>query len=362
MKRVNESTVKDLVFTFVTIPGEVILERGRVNFRSKTLLKLKKFEETIESHGVEYGKLMLDIDEFLYDENFQIPVYIQSTGKITSSDRNKLSMFIRYIDDYEMYVRETILAYYERNKEEIEKAFYKMNTKTYADMLKGIHYDLESIDNICDLAYVIIEKNYMGIGIATYWSDAFLEIPVVEHGRRAPLTSSTRAIKLNGDDKVISVDEITTFRDLEERPDLGMVITHGNVRAFFGKKTIRFPVWLLRTYDISELQEKRFQEFQKSYSYYSNLIAESLTKYFSVNYLNIIKDSPEMGKYDRNISKKVVMKMLNLSRVEISSDGSMYVIITTDWGEEITVQIWNKDVKLTNYFALPIVGNKYGHL
>lgn len=359
MSRINESAKKDLVFTFVTIPGEYILERARISFRNKTLLKIKKLEKLIESSsGYEYGRFMLDIDEFLYDENLKIPVYIQSTGKMTSSDKNKLSMFMKNIDEYEMYVRETMLAYYLKNNID----FSKMNTKACADILSSIQYDLNSIDNICDLAYIIIENDYMGIGISTYWNGSFYEIPIIIKDKRVSLNCETRKVKINGDIKIVSINEITTFRDLEERPDLGMVITHGSVRAFFGKKSVHFPVWLLRTYDIFELQENRFKEFQKSYSYYSNLIVDAIIKYFGINYPSIVKDSPQMKEYTRNINKKQMAKLLNLARLEISSNGSTYAIVKTEWGEELTVQIWNKDVKLTNYFSLPIVGSRYGRI
>lgn len=361
MRHLNEESM-DMVFTNAVITEESILERGRINFKRKQLDRIKKFEEVIEVHGTEYGKFVLDVKEFLGEENIKVPVYIESDGILKNSDKNKLSMFVKNIDDIEFYIREEILDIFKNNKEKIYDEFDKRYTKKYSSILKNIDYGTDLIDHICSIAYVIIENDYMGIGIAVYWSDTFIEVPIINKGKRVPHDSGTRTFgRFDGGDPVTSVDEITTFRDLEMRPDLGMVKTHGRVRSFFNEKNVHFPVWLLRSYEVSEIQEQRFQEFQKNYSYYSNLIASSLIKYFGINYPNIVRDYSSMKEYGRNtITSKQMKSLCKLSRLEIFNDGSTYVIVKSDWGEDITIQIWTKDIKLTNYFALPIVGSKYG--
>ena len=360
MRRIRKEKL-NMVFISGTITEEAILERGKIHFKNKNLKRIKEFEELIESNGKEYGKLMLDIDEFLSEKDFKIPVYIESDGTVKTSDRKYLSIFINNIDDIEFFIRERILKILNTDKDEIYDEFDRRYTKKYSEILKNIIYDTDSIDYICSLAYVIIEGNYMGIGIATYWSDTFIEFPLIENGKRVPLNEGTRINNRFNGVYLNTIDEVTTFRDLESRPDLGMIKTHGRVRSFFSEKDVHFPIWLLRSYEVSEIQEQRFQEFQKNYSYYSNLIASSLVKYFGINYPNIIRDCSAMKEYGRNtITSKQMKNLCRLSRIEIFNDGSTYVIINSDWGEDITIQIWNKDIKLTNYFALPIVGSKYG--
>ena len=349
-KRISEM---NMVFDYDKM---LVLELAERNFKETQQKNLEEFEQHIENIG-SYGKM-----NFEYTKGVVIPVYIESGDTtLPYTCVKKLYEFHKDYDVYDKYIRETMFTYFNNHKDGIMDTF----NSTFA--LKEITYDIDStsIGDIIDVVYIIMkEDGYMGIGISSYWSDSFYEIPIMENNIRIPLSNGIRNIKTsNGGYESISIDEVTTFRDLEERPDLGMIITHGTVRAFFRKNNVQFPVWLLRTYEISELQEDRFREFQKNYSYYSNLISESLTKYFKVKYRNIVNDSPDMSAYDRNsISKKQIMNMCNLSRIEISNDGTTYIIVSTDWGEDITVQIWDKDTRLTNYFALPIIGNKYGRI
>lgn len=333
----------DLVFTFCTITEESILERGKMESRRRIENQLKDFNE-------EYTHIESDPIDFLDDKDVVIPLYVN--GSLSMRDIKRYDEFMYNINEFDTYVRETLVSYYEDNKSNIHEYFVENYHRGYSNILNNIDYNTDSISNIANIAYIMIENNYMGIGISTKWTKNFIEIPIIENGEWVSLSSDTRNSS--------SIMEVTTFRDLKMRPDMGIIITHGTVRSFLGKNSVSFPIWLLNTYEISELQEERFQDFQKRHSYYSKLVADSLVKYVKVNHSNILNNSKIV--IPSVINRRYIMDNCSISKLEISSNGSVYIVLDTSWNEEISIQLWDKDVQLTNYFALPIVGSKYGKI
>ena len=333
----------DLVFTFCTITEESILERGKIESRRVIENRLKDFNET-------YTNIESDQIDFLDDKNIVIPLYVN--GNLSMKDIKRYDEFMYHVNEFDTYVRETLVSYYEDNRNRIHEYFTENYNRGYSNILNNIDYDTNNISNISSIAYIMIENNYMGIGISTKWTKNFIEIPIIENGEWVSLDGDTHNSS--------SIIEVTTFRDLKMVPDMGIIITHGTVRSFLGKNSVSFPIWLLNTYEINELQEERFQDFQKRHSYYSKLVADSLIKYFKINYSNILRDSKM--KIPSAINRRYIMDNCSISKLEIFSNGSVYIVLDTSWNEEISIQLWDKDVQLTNYFALPIVGSKYGKI
>lgn len=333
----------DLVFTFCTITEESILERGKIESRRVIENRLKDFNET-------YANIKSDPIDFLDDKNIVIPLYVN--GNLSMKDIKRYDEFMYHVNEFDTYVRETLVSYYKDNRNSIHEYFTENYNRGYSNILNNIDYDTDNISNISSIAYIMIENNYMGIGISTKWTKNFIEIPIIENGEWVSLDGDTHNSS--------SIIEVTTFRDLKMVPDMGIIITHGTVRSFLGKNSVSFPIWLLNTYEINELQEERFQDFQKRHSYYSKLVADSLIKYFKINYSNILRDSKM--KIPSAINRRYIMDNCSISKLEISSNGSVYIVLDTSWNEEISIQLWDKDVQLTNYFALPIVGSKYGKI
>ena len=333
----------DLVFTFCTITEESILERGKIESRRVIENRLKDFNET-------YTNIESDPIDFLDDENIVIPLYVN--GNLSMKDIKRYDEFMYHVNEFDTYVRETLVSYYEDNRNKIHEYFTENYNRGYSNILNNIDYDTDNISNISSIAYIMIENNYMGIGISAKWTKNFIEIPIIENGEWVSLDGDTH--------NSLSIIEVTTFRDLKMVPDMGIIITHGTARSFLGKNSVSFPIWLLNTYEINELQEERFQDFQKRHSYYSKLVTDSLIKYFKINYSNILRDSKM--KIPSAINRRYIMDNCSISKLEISSNGSVYIVLDTSWNEEISIQLWDKDVQLTNYFALPIVGSKYGKI
>ena len=352
----------DLIFTFCIITEEAILEKGRIEARKLIKDKLEDLEKSERFGTKHYVRIETDpIRSFLRDRDLIVPLYIYG-DKLSMNDIRLYNEFMSNIENIEPCVKEILLSYYLKHENDIRNYLDRRCSRAYFNILKNTS-SLDEINNIANLAYLVIEDNYMSIGLSVRWSECFLEVPIFDNGEWVSFNDETHftvsITKENATD-IVSVAEVTTFRDLQMRHDLGLIVTHGTVRSFLGKKSVSFPIWLINTYEISELQEERFQEFQRKYSYYSKLVADSLIKYYKINHSNIMRDSNDNESV--NIDRKGIMDKCILSKLEISSDGSMYVVVDSSWGEEISIQIWNNDVQLNNYYALPIIGSKYGRI
>lgn len=352
----------DLIFTFCIITEETILEKGRVEARKMIKDKLEDLEKSKRFGNKCYIRIETDpIKSFLCDRDLVVPLYIHG-DKLNMNDVRLYNEFINNIENIEFYTKEILLSYYSKHENDIRNYLDRRYSRAYSNILKNTS-SLDEINNIANLAYLVIEDEYMSIGLSVRWSKCFLEVPIFDKGEWVSFNDETHftvsITKENATD-IVSVAEVATFRDLQMRPDMGLIVTHGTVRSFLGKKSISFPIWLMNTYEINELQEERFQEFQRKYSYYSKLVADSLIKYYKINHSNIMRDFN--GNESVNIDRKGIMDKCTLSKLEISNDGSMYVVINSNWGEEISIQLWNKNVQLNNYYALPIIGSKYGRI
>lgn len=325
---------------FMNINEESILKIGAQFFKESGN---NLGQNVYKNKGFALGRTV-EIPEFLGDNNLKVNIWIDDeSGNYLSKENIKAyEKFIESYNEYDNMVRQTILNTFYRNKKYIVETMKSMYGSGYCNAVDTYNFTADNIDMICELSCIIIEHGNLSVVVGGYWDD-LIEVPIIYNS---------------------PFNEVTTFRNIEVDTNMAVIKTKGKVRSFLGENNKEFNVWLINTYEIEPIQEYRYRDFQKRHSYYSNLVAESLVKYYKLNILNI-KDSildKDRSKFidQYNINKKNIFNLCTLDKLEISSDGTTIIVVTTEWGEEISIKLWDKDIPLTNYFALPMCGNKFG--
>lgn len=334
-------------YTMNTIMNcESILKVGANYYRTERDCSEKSYAKNISrEYGI--GKSE-DITILGETKNVYIWLYDNHNDFMSESNINTYNTLMGYVNDIDSDIRKIVTEYFNENKYDIIKKMRNIYSDFYCDTLENYYIDESNIDLVSSLSSIVLDNGELSIVVSCHWGET-IEIPVTNY--------YSESLKV--------YSEITTFRDLDNKSEDGIMIMHNaKIRSFLGENNKEFEVWLMRTYDEpSEIQEERFKDFKTRHKYYSDLLSDAMIKYYRVFYRQIKNHitSSDMVDY-LSINRKSIKQLCSLEKVSLYYDGTMEIDIATEWDEVVTIRLWKENIPLTNSNALPMCGNINGPL